>query len=132
MADQVPRLRLNVIPYGLAICRLASSEWLPAWVTASRFLSVTRTDTELSIVCEEACVPPSVISEPGWQALEIAGPLDFNLTGILSSLLTPLAKASISIFAISTFDTDYVLVKTHRINEAVAVLRAASHQINGI
>jgi hypothetical protein len=73
-----------------------------------------------------------VISEPGWQALEIAGPLDFNLTGILSSLLTPLAKASISIFAISTFDTDYVLVKTHRINEAVAVLRAASHQINGI
>jgi len=92
------------------------------------FCSVTRTPTEISIVCE---YPPDVCTkvESGWCALEIVGPLDFALTGVLASFATPLAAAGISIFAISTFDTDYLLVKKDRLEAVNAKLSAAGHRM---
>lgn len=91
--------------------------------------AITRTRDELSIVCPQADVPPSTFSEPEWRALKVAGPLDFSLTGVLASLAAPLADAGISIFALSTFDTDYLLVKSDVLALAVEVLRRAGHSV---
>jgi len=121
-------LRLTILPEALAVCRLAAGDAFPAWLPPHGFVSVTRTSDELSIVCPQDAVPPGVPCEPGWCALAVAGPLDFGLTGILASIATPLAEAGISIFAISTFDTDYVLVKAERLDDAVEALRRAGHR----
>ena len=93
--------------------------------------AITRTPDELSIVCSQANVPPNTFSEPDWRALKVSGPLDFSLTGILASLASPLAQAGISIFALSTFDTDYLLVKSGALDRAVEVLRRAGHAVAG-
>lgn len=122
-------LRLQVLPEVLAVCRLAADDALPLWLPARSFLSVTRTAVELSVVCAADAVPAGIRCEPGWRALAVAGPLDFALTGILASIATPLADAGISIFAISTFDTDYVLVKAERLNDAIEALRRAGHHL---
>ena len=129
LTDLVPPLRLTVLPEPLAVCRLAADDAFPAWLPARGFVSVTRTSEELSVVCAADAVPAGVRCEPDWRALAVAGPLDFGLTGILASLATPLAEAGISIFAISTFDTDYVLVKAERLGDAVDALRRAGHRI---
>ena len=121
-------LTLSVLSDTLAICRLAASAPIPAWACGD-FLSITRTHDELSIVCAQSNVPDGIKCERDWCALQVVGPLDFALTGVLTSLSTPLADAGISIFALSTFDTDYVLVKTERWREAVRVLRQAGHCI---
>ena len=121
-------LRLAIFPDTLAVCRLAAGDAFPHWLPTHGFLSVTRTSDELSIVCPQDAVPAGIRSEPGWRALAVAGPLDFGLTGILASIAAPLAEAGISIFAISTFDTDYVLVKAERLNDAVEALRRAGHR----
>ena len=122
-------LTLTVLTAPLAVCRLAPGEPLPAWALLGEFFSVTRTTDELSIVCPQALVPAQVQAERGWRALKVAGPLDFALTGILASLAGALAKAGISIFAISTYDTDYVLVKAETLERACDLLRAQGHQI---
>jgi hypothetical protein len=121
---------LTVLPFTLAVCRMPPNNPLPVWAAETRLLSLTRTEDELSLVCEEALVPAGVQREPGWRALKVTGPLDFSLTGVLSSLLAPLAQAGVSIFAISTYDTDYLLVKEANLNEAVAALRGAGHQVS--
>ena len=92
-------------------------------------MSVTRTAEELSVVCEQAGVPANIQAERDWRALRIKGTLDFSLTGILANIAFPLANAGISIFAVSTFDTDYVLVKAERLGEAVSALTAAGHRV---
>jgi uncharacterized protein len=120
-------LTLSVLPDTLAISRLDALTPMPDW--ASNFFSVTRTRDEVSIVCPERDVPAGIQSERGWRGLCVAGPLDFALTGVLAALAVPLAQASISIFAISTFDTDYVLVKETNLEGALAVLSQAGHQI---
>ena len=93
------------------------------------FFSVTRTAEELSAVCEAAAVPPGVKAEGPWSVLAVRGPLDFNLKGVLAGLTTPLATADISIFAVSTYDTDYVLVRSPDLDRAVRALREAGHKI---
>jgi len=87
--------------------------------------SVTRTPRELSIVCDDEAVPSDVLSERGFRALVIEGQLDFSLTGVLAAVASPLAAAKISLFAFSTYDTDYVLVKDERLEAAIAALQAA-------
>jgi len=123
-------LRLAVVPGRLAVCRLPPKDAIPDWASAAGFSSVTRTHDELSVVCAEAAVPADVRGERGWRLLVVAGPLDFGVVGVIASLVEPLARAGIPIFVLSTFDTDYLLVKEVRLAEAGAVLTAAGHEIS--
>jgi len=110
------------------VCRLAANADIPEWVQTTKFQSVTRTADELSIVCTENNLPGDVIAERGWVALKLEGPFPFSMTGVLASFLQPLAQARIPIFAISTFDTDYVLLKHQDLERAIAALSAAGHE----
>lgn len=119
-------MRIQAHALEVAVCRLdpaAHSGGLPPWGRQSRFYSVTRTARELSVVCESRFVPAEVRAEPCWSVLELEGPIPFEQTGVLASILEPLAAAGISVFAISTYDTDYVLVRTERLEEALRVLQ---------
>lgn len=122
-------LRLSILPDRLAVCRLAASDAVPAWAASGSFSSVTRTPAELSIVTAEANVPADVRRESGFRAYVVAGPLDFGLTGVIASLTEPLARAGVPVFVVSTFDTDYLLLREERLEEASAVLTGAGHSI---
>ena len=127
-------LRLRVLGGELAIARLGPGEDVPGWATGAGDAgphAVVRTRAELSIVCDGARVPDGVRAERGWRALEVEGPLDLGLTGVLSALLASLADAGVPIFAVSTYDTDYVLVRSERLADAVAALRGAGHAVMG-
>lgn len=113
----------------LAICRLPAATPIPEWALGGAFLSVTRTPEELSIVCDTSSVPADIPQSGGWMALKVEGPLDFSLTGILADLAGTLAHAGISIFAISTFDTDYLLVRAENFETAADALRGAGYSI---
>ena len=117
------RLRLTVLDDRLAVCRLAPDAALPDWLSWTGGLTVVcRTAEELSLVCPDGELPEGVRAERGWRAFKVEGPLDFALTGILAGLAAPLAEAGISIFAISTFDTDYLLVRAADLERAREVL----------
>jgi hypothetical protein len=116
-------------PDVLCICRLDPADPVPAWATESSFVSITQTPEELSIVCAQVVVPDMVHCVGDWRCLRVAGQLDFSLVGVLASVVTPLAAAGISVFAISTFDTDYLLVRAGQLEEALAVLEAHGHSI---
>ncbi len=122
-------LLLRLLPGRLAVCRLEAGQSVPRWALSSAFFSVTRTDTELSIVCAETRVPDEVRAERGFRAVQVAGPLEFSLTGVLSSLLEPLARASIPVFVLSTYETDYVLLREADRRRSLAALRRAGHRI---
>lgn len=114
---------LFLLPYKLGICRFESGAPIPDWLQgSSSFFSITGTEDETSLVCQEELIPAGCIAEKGFRALKVQGPLAFELTGILSSLLNPLANDGISIFAISTYDTDYILVKEEVLEQSIAVL----------
>ncbi|HUI73664.1 MAG TPA: ACT domain-containing protein [Candidatus Acidoferrum sp.] len=123
------RLTITVHPNAYAICRLEAEEAVPRWASGGEFLSVTRTEKELSIVCEETPVPGEVHAERNRRLLQIEGTLGFTLTGVLASVASPLAEAEISIFAISTYDTDYILVAQQDLERASAVLEEAGHKV---
>jgi hypothetical protein len=125
------QLTLIVVDDIFAICRLASDAPIPTWATASDLFSVTRTADELSVVCPQEAVPEGVRCERGWQCLRVVGTMPFSVVGVLASLTAPLAEAGISLFAISTFDTDYLLVKAADLESAVDVLRRRGHTIQG-
>ena len=125
-------LTLFILPEHLAVCRLEANAAVPSWASNGRFFSITRTIDELSIVCEQANVPVHIQSEPNWRCLKVAGPLDFALTGILASLAVPLAAATISIFAVSTYDTDYLLVQADDLDEAINILRDQGHHVRSL
>ena len=120
---------ISLLPGAMSIVRLPPSAPLPSWLGSGPFTSVTRTDRELSIVCAEAMVPAGEQAVSGWRLLALSGPLDFALTGILSSIATPLAAAKVALFAISTYDTDHVLVREADVERAVDALRDAGHQV---
>jgi hypothetical protein len=124
-----PTLDLVVLPGTFAVARLGPAASVPAWATQGLITSITRTPDELSIVCADEAVPPGVRAERGWRALRVAGTIDFALTGILASILSPLGSAKVSIFAVSTFDTDCVLVHAYALAPAIAALRAAGHRV---
>ena len=122
-------LTLDVLAGDFSIHRLAPGSDIPPQVTASGFYSVSRTADELSIVCRAEIEVAAEKSEPGWTCLKVLGPLDFALTGILSGIAATLAKAGISLFAISTFDTDYILVRVESLERAVQALVEAGYQV---
>lgn len=124
-------LSLGVASGRWAICRLSPGEPLPAWAGSPGFSCVARTPRELSVLCAEDRVPGGIVAERGWSLLELKGPFGFGETGILASLLDPLAAAGVGILALSTYDTDWILVKEERLEEALAALRAAGHDVEG-
>ncbi len=115
-------MKITVLPETFSVCRLEKDASIPTWALGEPFFSITRTADELSLVCPEIAVPRGVKSENGWRCLKVEGPLDFSLTGILASLTMPLAEKKISVFAISTYDTDYLLVKQHDLKKTVDTL----------
>ena len=114
-----------------AVVRLEPDAPLPDWALRGSFSSITRSDSELSIVCREDDVPNDASAERGWCAFEVAGPLDFSLTGVVASLVTPLAEEEIPLFVVSTFETDYLLVREHDLHRSVAALTNAGHSVDG-
>jgi hypothetical protein len=120
-------LTLCVLPGTYAVCRLDNGVSMPEWATSGDFFSVTRTADELSVVCDQSLVPEDLKCEGGWRCLKVQGPLDFGLTGVLASLSMPLAEAAITIFVISTYDTDYLMVKAADLEQASAVLEQAGN-----
>ena len=123
------QLTIAVHPDRYAICRFEAGAPLPAWAGGGDFLSVTRTVLELSVVCAEAMVPESAHAERNRRLLRIEGTLAFTLIGVLASVAAPLAAAEISTFAISTYDTDYLLVSEKDLPRAEQALEAAGHTI---
>lgn len=113
----------------MAVCRLDPQAAVPLWAMQGSFWSLTRTAEELSIVCRQENVPNEIQAEGDWRALKVEGPLDFALIGILAELAGILARAEVSLFALSTFDTDYLLVRADRLEAAVAALRSACHEV---
>jgi uncharacterized protein len=105
---------------------------IPAWATEASIFSVTRTQDELSVVCPEEVVPEGVSGERGWRALKLEGPFELSTVGILASVAVPLAEAGASVFAVSTFDTDYVLVRGEQLDLAVDTLREHGHRVSDI
>lgn len=126
------QLTITVHPELYAICRLEPQAEVPQWASGKSFLTISRTKAELSIVCEEARVPAEVHAERGRRLMQVAGTLAFSLTGILAAIAVPLAEAHISIFGVSTYDTDYVLVKDTDMEHAISVLETAGHVIQRI
>ncbi len=122
-------LELTLEPWALAVCRLEPSATVPAWAMAGAFHALTRTPRELSIVCAADAVPAGVRAEKGWRCFALRGPIAFEETGVLSSLAAPLAAAGIAIFALSTFDTDYVLVKAEDVEPSRRALESAGHRV---
>ena len=125
-------LHLEILPGTYAICRLEPGQLVPPWAWIGALASATRTDAELSIICAESAVPRAVERvERGWRALRVAGPLDFDAVGVMARLTAPLARAGISILALATFDTDYLLVRNPDLGRALAALRAEGHVVGG-
>jgi hypothetical protein len=134
--DETPeprhQLRFRLVAVRYAICRLDRAAPIPEWaLREAPFVSITRNDEELSIVCPEGVVPPGVKSDGGWVCLKLEGPFPFSMTGVLASFIDPLSSNGIPIFAVSTFDTDYVLIKEEFWGMSHAVLQGAGHQLTG-
>jgi hypothetical protein len=124
------RLELSLLPQRFAISRLAADASIPEWATQGPFFSITRTGDELSVVSEVALIPPGAHSQPGWRVFKVHGPFILSEIGVLSALATPLAEAKISLFAISTFETDYLLVASESLSAAITALDQAGHTIH--
>lgn len=122
-------MRLSRYPETLAVVRLPPGAEVPAWAESSSILSITATATETSIVCAARSVPTKSRHERPFTAFEVEGPLDFSLTGVLSTLLQPLAEAEISVFTISTFDTDWILVPGDAADRAEEEWRRSGHTV---
>lgn len=122
------RLRISILPLRLAVARLAPDAPYPPWIRGA-FHSVTRTDAELSIVCDDSAVPNDVQAERNWRVVRVEGPIPFEVTGVAAGLVAPLAEARISVFLMATYDTDYLLLKDASFPRALEVLRAAGHEV---
>jgi hypothetical protein len=122
-------LHLTVQPDPLVVCRLEARQPIPDWALSANFVAITRTADELSIVCPADRVPQDMQCVGNWRGLKVEGPLDFALTGVLAGLAAALAAANISLFAISTFDTDYILVREESLPAATEALRRAGYGI---
>jgi hypothetical protein len=125
----VSALDLDVLSGAYAICRWPGDASLPDWVHQGAFVSITRTPTELSVVCAADVVPAGTVHEAPWRLLAVRGPLDFALTGVMASLAAPLADAKVSLFTVATYDTDYILVRAGDLERGIEALRSAGHRI---
>jgi len=124
------RLRVLRVPGRYAVCRLSPADAVPSWANGPGFVSITRTDDELSIVCAEALVPRGTQCMRDYVAMRVEGTLAPELVGVLVSLAEPLADAGIPILAIGTHDTDYVLVREADLDRAVGALQHGGHEVD--
>lgn len=129
MSEIEKKLTLKILKNRYSVCRLNKNDEIPKWIFQEEFFSITRTDDELSIVCLQDKIKEDIKCEKGWKVLKIEGPLDFSLVGILSRISTLMANNDISIFAISTYDTDYILIKEESIKRAIEVLENNNYNI---
>jgi GNAT superfamily N-acetyltransferase len=125
----VHKLTLVALEGTYAVCRLAADAPLPAWIADGPFFSITYTPDELSVICQEEAVPKGMRCEKGWRCLRVAGTLDFSVVGVLASLLDPLAAAGVAVFVVSTFGTDYLLVKQADVERVAEALWGAGHDV---
>jgi hypothetical protein len=125
-----PRLELDLLPGRFAVCRLPPEHPLPPELLARRLVSLTRTAEELSIVCAEELAPAAAQRELGFSCLRLRGPLPFSLVGVVAAVTAPLAAAGVSVFVVSTYDTDYLLVKETQLDRAAAALAGAGHRVS--
>lgn len=128
MGHQLKFRRLIDGPY--AIVRLAADVSVPDWATKGEFTSITRTSEELSVVCPMKNLPADMRSHQRWICLKLEGPFEFSLTGVLLSFIDPLSSKEIPIFAVSTYDTDYVLIQEEWAAAALDALRQAGHVLS--
>jgi len=122
-------LKFRRIPGQFAVCRLPGDAPIPRWAAGGRFTSITRTAEELSIVCPFENVPKEHRPDARWQCFQLEGPFDFSQVGILASFIDPLAENGVPIFAVSTYDTDYVLVQEEYVRAALGALQGAGHEL---
>ncbi|MGB9698813.1 MAG: ACT domain-containing protein [Thermodesulfobacteriota bacterium] len=122
-------MKIMVMPEVFAICRLNQEQPIPEWALNNPFSSITKTSDELSIICLQNSVPEGVAKNGNWRCLKIEGPLDFSAVGILNSITQPLAKNGISILAVSTYETDYFLVREEQLAKALKILSKEGHKI---
>lgn len=125
----INNLKLKLLKDKYGVCRINNTESIPEWAKSLEFSSITRTKEELSIVCAQYDIPDDIQCEKDWRILKIAGPLDFSLVGILAFISTILADCDVSIFAISTYDTDYILVKEKYLSKAIESLEQKGYEV---
>ena len=125
------KFTLEVLLNEYTICQFPPDAPIPydTWAQGGDLTALIRTPVELTLVCQGDNIPANVRNEPGWRAIKVAGPLEFSMVGVLASLSSTLAQAGVSIFVLSTFDTDYLLVKAAQLEEAIQAFLAAGHQI---
>jgi hypothetical protein len=123
------QLRLSRYPETLAVVRLGPGAEVPSWAESSSIFSVTATAAETSVVCAARSVPKKSVHQRPFTAFAVEGPLDFALTGVLAQLLAPLAAAEISVFTLSTYDTDWILVPGDDADRAEEEWRRSGHEV---
>ena len=124
------KLTIHILKDQYAICKLHSDPVIQDWIKEPLFFSITRTDDEWSVVCRQSRLPANAEeSSPDWRILRLSGPLDFSLVGIIAHISEILKNADIPIFTISTYRTDYILVKNDHLEKAVQNLRSAGHKV---
>ncbi len=122
-------LTLCPMPHKYAVCELQPNGHIPTWALIGDFVSLTRTEQELSVVCLQENVPDDIQAERDWRCVQVQGPFDLSLSGVHVSLAIPLAEANISILGIATYANDYLLIKESDLESALQVLRNAGHQV---
>lgn len=126
---QKRQLQLLLLDEMYGICVFPGTNPIPEWAAMTSLFSVTRTEKELTIVCPQSIIPPDSEQDLNWLCFRIDGSFDLNQIGVISSLAVPLAQAGISIFVVSSYDTDYILVKEEKVEKAIAVLSDNGHLI---
>ena len=123
------QLKFRRLPSQYAIVRFEPKSAVPAWAVQGQFVSISRTQDELSVVCPAEQLPADVNSPLRWICLKLEGPFPFSQTGVLLSFIEPLSDSGVPIFAVSTFDTDYVLIQKEFAETAIDTLRGAGHEL---
>lgn len=124
-----PRVKLRLLDGAYGVARLHADASIPAWVDGAGFLSISRTDDELSVVCRQERIPDDVQADTGWNCLKLQGPFAFDETGIVLSVIEPLSTNDIGIFVVSTFDGDHLLVKSKDLEKTSELLADAGHSL---
>ena len=128
MATRAAGYTLEILQSDLAIVKLKPEDSVPRWAKGE-FVAITKTATELSIVCAQSGIPDDVEAERGWTGFRIAGPLAFDQVGVIASITAPLDAAQVPVFVVSTYDTDYLLIKSDHLDSASEALTASGHRI---